>query len=142
MKDYGQGLVDGIQLWGTVCGRQGACEECPIGSLRGAGVSCQDFARQFPAKMLSILKEMNEGEITFYEEYCTRFQSCNLPVEVLAKAACRKAIFEGYLDCEGGDCEACWKERYIADITMERTEEPEEQEESSFSGGFEGLTSI
>ena len=113
-----KGMTEGIRLWGSVCGRQGICEECPIGSLRGAGVSCQDFARQFPGKMLSILQEMDQGELTYYEEFCTRFGSCNLPVEVLAKVTCRKAVFEGYLECEGGDCEACWKERYISDATI------------------------
>jgi hypothetical protein len=116
-NSHQQGMIDAIKLWGTVCGQQGNCETCPIGSLRGANVTCQDFAKQFPAKMLSILKEMNEGEINYYQEYCTRFPECNLPVEVLAECACRKAIFEGYCDCEGGDCKACWEETYIADVT-------------------------
>lgn len=120
-KSHQQGMIDGIELWGTVCGKQGNCEGCPIGSIRGTNVTCQDFARQFPAKMLSILKEMNEGQLTYYEEYCMRFPECNLDLETLAAGTCRKMIFEGYCGCDKADdpaaCEACWKEQYIGDIT-------------------------
>ena len=120
-KSHQQGMIDGIELWGTVCGKQGNCADCPIGSIRGTNVTCQDFARQFPAKMLSILKEMNEGQLTFYEEYCMRFPNCNLDVETLAACTCRKAVFEGFLGCENSSdasaCEACWKETYVADVT-------------------------
>ncbi len=121
-NSYLKGMTDGLQLWGTVCGRQGNCEVCPIGSLRGANVSCQDFARQFPEKMLSILKEMNEGNISFYEEYCMRFPECNLSIEDIAVCACRKAIFEGYVGCENAngqdECVRCWNEKYEGDVTM------------------------
>lgn len=121
-KSYNQGMIDGIKLWGEVCGKEGNCEGCPIGSIRGTNVTCQDFARQFPAKMLSILKEMNEGQLTYYEEYCTRFPECNLSVEELASCTCRKAVFEGFLGCEDADdrtvCENCWKEVYSSDVTM------------------------
>lgn len=120
-KSHQQGMIDGIELWGKTCGRQGTCENCPIGSIRGTNVSCQDFASKFPAKMLSILKEMNEGELSFYEEYCIRFPNCNLDLETLAACTCRKAVFEGYLDCEKASdtaaCEACWREKYVADVT-------------------------
>ena len=127
-KTHQQGMIDGLELWGRVCGR-GVCEECPIGSIRGTNVTCQDFARQFPAKMLSILKEIDEGELTYYEEYCTRFPESNLPIEALAACTCRKVVFEGYLDCdkvndeaiETGDnveiCTECWKEKYVSDVT-------------------------
>lgn len=121
-KSYNQGMIDGIKLWGETCGRQGTCENCPIGSIRGTNVTCQDFAKQFPAKMLSILKEMKEGTLTYYEEYCTRFPECNLTVEELAACTCRKAVFEGYLGCEKADdqsaCEMCWKETYSSDVTV------------------------
>ena len=93
-KSHQQGMIDGIELWGTVCGKQGNCEGCPIGSIRGTNVTCQDFARQFPAKMLSILKEMNEGQLTYYEEYCMRFPECNLDLETLAAGTCRKMILK------------------------------------------------
>lgn len=113
-------MAEALALWGRVCGRQGACEECPIGTLRGANVTCQDFARQFPEKMLSILKEMDKGEITFYEEYCIRFPDANLPIEAVSACMCRRAVFEGVLDCDKSDdeCRACWEEQYKGDVTM------------------------
>lgn len=120
-KSYQQGMIDGLHLWGETCGRQGVCENCPIGSIRGTNVTCQDFARQFPAKMLSILKEMNEGQITFYEEFCLRFPNTNLSVEDLATVSCRKLMFEGYVDCpyteDSDKCLACWNEQYNGDVT-------------------------
>lgn len=117
MSSHEQGMVDGIKLWGEVCGSQGNCDECPIGSIKGVNVTCQDFARQFPAKMLSILKEMSDEDYTYYKEYCTRFPECNMPVEVLADCVCRKAVFEGFTACESGDCVECWKEKYAGDVT-------------------------
>ena len=135
-KSYNQGMIDGLELWGRVCGKQGLCDNCPIGSIRGTNVTCQDFAKQFPAKMLSILKEMDEGELSYYEEYCTRFPECNLTVEELAALSCRKAIFEGYLNCEKFEdstaCEACWKERYTSDIT-EFSEDGDEDDSGSLT---------
>lgn len=116
-NSYNQGEVDAIKLWGEVCGSQANCEQCPIGSIRGTNVTCQDFARQFPAKMLSLLKEMNNEDLTYFKEYCMRFPECNMSVEDLSMCACRKVIFEGYTDCSGGDCVNCWKEKYTGDIT-------------------------
>ena len=115
-KSYRQGKIEALELWGTVCGKEGNCEGCPIGAIRGANVTCQDFARQFPAKMLSILEEMKEGKTTYYNEYCTRFPECNLSAEDLAACACRKAIFEGDTSCEGGDCVECWFDTYVGDV--------------------------
>lgn len=124
-KSYKQGLVDGVALWGRVCGKQGNCEVCPIGSVRGANVTCQDFATQFPAKMVSILTEMDNSEITYFEEYTIRFPECNLPIETLANCACRKAVFEGDLSCTADSeeqCIACWNEIYTGDVTSEGDE--------------------
>lgn len=125
-KTYQQGVIDGISLWGRVCGFQGNCDVCPIGSVRGTGVTCQDFAKQFPAKMASILKEMDEGQLTYYQEFCTRFPNCELPIETLALTTCRKNVFEGVIDCpmldaedDGEACIKCWKEAYVADVTEE-----------------------
>lgn len=126
-KSHQQGMIDGIELWGRVCGKQGNCDGCPIGSIRGTNVTCQDFAKQFPAKMLSILKEMDKGELTYYEEYCTRFPECNLSVDVLSLAMCRKAVFEGFVDCPHADdeeaCLKCWQEVYQGDVTEVSSEE-------------------
>lgn len=139
-KSYNQGMIDGIELWGKGCSGQGDCEDCPIGSVSGANVTCADFARQFPAKMLSILKEMNEDGISYYNEYCMRFPAITMSVDVLASCMCRKTVFEGYLDCPVLDCEAddpeaeekciaCWKEQYIGDKTEEDEDEDEEDDE-------------
>lgn len=120
-KSYQSGIIDGIELWGRVCGRQGACESCPVGAMRGANVTCQDFARQFPEKMVSLLQEMDKKDLTFYEEYCTRFPECNMSIEDLATVSCRKVLFEGYIFCEKtdkSDCIKCWNERYTGDITV------------------------
>lgn len=121
-SSYNKGIEDGLALWGRVCGRQGACESCPVGAMRGANVTCQDFARQFPEKMVSLLQEMDKKGSTFYEEYCTRFPECNIPIEDLAHVACRKVLFEGFIFCEKTDdmsaCIACWNEKYKGDITV------------------------
>lgn len=131
-KTYQQGVIDGIALWGRTCGSQGNCDVCPIGSIRGTGVTCQDFAKQFPAKMASILKEMDEGQLTYYAEYCMRFPSCQLNVDTLALTVCRKTAFEGKVDCEKMDdddaCKACWLEPYQSDVS----EEPESSGDLSF----------
>lgn len=124
-KSYQSGVIDGVQLWGRVCGRKGACESCLVSAMRGANVTCQDFAKQFPEKMVSLLQEMDKKGTTFYEEYCTRFPECNIPIEDLAKMTCRKMIFEGYIYCkkEGADCVKCWNEPYTGDITVTDVDE-------------------
>lgn len=119
-KSYQQGMVDGLELWGRVCGEQSNCDNCPIGLIRGTNVTCQDFARQFPAKMLSLLSEMDAGETTYFNEFCIRFPECNMDVEAVSKLACRRAVFEGYLDCECTDdseCLNCWSKRYVGDVS-------------------------
>lgn len=120
-KSYMQGKVDALQLWGRVCGGQGSCEDCPIGNIRGTNVTCQDFAKQFPQKMLSILTEMDNKEITYYQEYCMRFPDANMDIETLSACLCRKAVFEGYLACDRAEipdaCLECWKQKYVGDVT-------------------------
>ena len=122
MKTYNEGAVDAISMWGRVCGSEGNCVVCPINTLKGAGVSCQEFAAKFPQKMMSILKELDRDDVTYYNEYCMRFPESAMPVEVLAACVCRKAVFEGYLDCEDANnnqaCIDCWRERYTGDVTM------------------------
>ena len=48
-KGFKSGMIAGLELYGRVCGKQANCEQCPVGSIRGTGVTCQDFAKQFPA---------------------------------------------------------------------------------------------
>lgn len=114
---YEQGRIDAIELYGRVCSSQSSCEDCVVSQLKGDSISCQEFMSRFPSKMLSLLTEMDSKEYTYYNEYITRFPNCNLTLEALADIACRKAIFEGYISCEGGDCKTCWKEQYTGDIT-------------------------
>lgn len=116
---YERGLQDGVALWGAVCGSQANCKVCPIGVVRGAGVTCQDFAMHFPQKFISILKDMNQQDYTYFDEYCSRFPESNLNVDDLMQVACRKAIFEGYLECKGGNCKDCWLETYTDDVTVD-----------------------
>lgn len=93
-----------------------------IGQLRGEAVTCQEFMKQFPSKMTSMLTEMDSAEFTCFNEYVTRFPNCNLSLEDLADIVCRKVIFEGFVGCEGGDCKTCWSEKYVGDITMNSNE--------------------
>ena len=115
---YLQGMADGLSLWGDVCGRQANCESCPMNVVRrGANLTCQQLAARYPQKMLSILLEFYKKPYTYFDEYCTRFPECNLDVDDLQKVLCRKAVFEGYCACEGGDCTKCWLEEYTGDVT-------------------------
>ena len=115
------GMIEAVQLWGRTCGRQGACDICPVGAIRGANVTCQEFAEKFPEKFLSILQEMDadEGTYSYYSEFCLRFPECQHPIENVAKIACRRAIFEGDVNCpygDEGDCIACWNAPYEGDV--------------------------
>lgn len=120
-KTYQDGVIDGVALFGRVCAKTGNCENCPVGAIRGAGTTCQDYARNFPKKMVSLLTEMDKEDYTYYNEFSVRFPESNLPVELLALSTCRKAVFEGYLDCpnagEDSACIACWQEQYVSDVT-------------------------
>lgn len=116
---YMQGLEDGLALWGTICGKQANCEECPLSVIRGANVTCQQFAAAYPQKMASILMELSKQKYTYFDEYCTRFPENDLSVDVLKEIMCRKAVFEGYCSCEnsGEACKKCWLEPYVGDVT-------------------------
>lgn len=115
-------MKEALALWGRVCGRQGACDICPVGAIRGTNITCQEFAQKFPDKFLSLLQEMDAKEdgYTYYNEYCVRFPECNQPIENVAQMACRLALFEGGLSCPFGDnadCVACWNTPYVGDIS-------------------------
>lgn len=122
-KSYQQGLIDGVKLWGSGCGKQTGCDVCPIGVIREADMSCQEFARQFPEKFVSMLTDMESEKYTYANEYNLRMPNTNLTVEQMVDLGmCRKMIFEGYTDCEETDCESCWNEQYIGDITEEHSD--------------------
>lgn len=117
-KTYEQGMQDAIQMWGECCGSKAMCTDCPIGIIKG-DVDCTEFAKQFPKKFVSLLKEWkNNGTITYAEEFHSRFPQSPLSTEELTEMGyCRRALFEGYLQCErpSTDCASCWNEKYIAD---------------------------
>lgn len=118
-KSYELGLQDGLAMYGRVCSVQPNCEECNVAVLRGEGLTCQEFMKEFPQKMASFLHEMDTGAHSYFDEYVTRFPNCSQPVEAVADMACRKALFEGDTSCKGGDCVACWKTVYVQDIEDE-----------------------
>ena len=131
-KTFEEGIQEGLKLYGNVCTKMPSCEECPIGQIKGEELTCQEFMKQFPAKMSSLLKEADNEEYTFFDEFVTRFPVCNLPIEELADICCRKAIFEGYTDCQGGDCVECWNQLYIGDVTEDEVDIDEDNEDSEF----------
>lgn len=116
-KTYAQGKADALELYGRVCSRQSSCLDCEIGILRGENMSCQEFMKKFPNKMLSLLTEMDNKEYTYYDEYITRFPACGLVVDDLSAIVCRRCVFEGYVECENTDCKECWLKPYTGDIT-------------------------
>lgn len=122
-KSYEQGKLDGLELYASVCNSQGSCGDCLIGIVKGDDINCQEFISKFPGKALSLLTEMKQVDYSFYNEYCTRFPNCNLSIDELSEVVCRKAIFEGFVGCEGGDCSACWAEKYSSDVTMSDEDE-------------------
>lgn len=115
---------EALQLWGKVCSKQANCEKCPLTLVAGAGVSCQEFAAKYPKKLLSFLKELDKGELTYYEEYVTRMPYVGLSVDDLSTIMCRKVAFEGYVLCQKdqSECKACWQTKYTGDQTVSETE--------------------
>lgn len=128
-KTYEQGIIDGVKLWGDVCKSKENCDRCPIQDIAGANVTCAQFASKFPEKTVSLMQEMHNEDYTYFNEYVTRFPNCTLTVDELAQCACRKALFEGYVECDAEDsdaCVKCWKETYSGDITEIEQTEPDE----------------
>lgn len=124
-KTYSDGMRDMAALWGRVCGRQNACEDCPVMAARGTGMTCHQFAQKFPNKFIPILMEMDKGSATYYSEFCARFPECALSLELLASTTCRKTVFEGVTNCNSEiTCEECWMQKYEGDITEVETEAP------------------
>lgn len=107
-------MSDILKAYGEVCSVRD-CEHCLIGVERG-DLSCAEFLLKFPERATALINQMQNQDVTYYNEFRRRFPSCTISSEILAECACRKAIFEGYLDCENGDCLACWNERYTGDI--------------------------
>lgn len=119
--DYRKGIEKGLQQWGTLCSGFGSCEGCPVHTAKGAEISCQEFAMKFPGMMAKILESAVEGKPrTYYAEYCSRFPNNTMPLDLVARSTCRRAVFEGALDCEVTDdvdaCIACWNKPCLSDV--------------------------
>ena len=82
--------------------------------------------------MSKVLEEAVEGKPrTYYNEYCSRFPNNGMDLELVARSTCRKAVFEGSLDCEVTDdldaCLACWNKPCYSDVESPDTQ-PSESE--------------
>jgi len=122
--EYRKGMADGLKNWGQVCSGQGRCDECPVGVSKGQ-MSCQEFAYKFPEMMANVLEQAASGHVnSYYNEFCVRFPNSAMPVELLARAFCRKAMFEGSFECTVEDdvdaCIACWNKPHYSDVEQEQ----------------------
>lgn len=128
---YESGMIDALSMWGRVCGNEGGCITCPISAVRGTGLTCQEFARKSPDKMLSLLQELDGRKPSYFSEYNLRFPNAQIPLEDLAKVICRKGCFEGYYGCDDYEdiekCKKCWLEPYTGDVTVEEESQLPEQ---------------
>lgn len=129
---YESGMIDALSMWGRVCGNEGGCADCPISVVRGTGITCQEFAKKAPEKMLSLLQELDGKEPTYFSEYNLRFPNAQIPLEDLAGLTCRKVCFEGYFGCHDYNdvdkCIKCWQEHYTGDVTVDQDELEVEEE--------------
>ncbi|MCH5339351.1 MAG: zinc ribbon domain-containing protein [Acetatifactor sp.] len=132
---YESGMIDALSMWGRVCGNEGGCADCPIFAVRGTGLTCQEFAKKSPEKMVSLLQELDKRPVTYYSEYNLRFPNSQLTLEDLAGVTCRKVAFEGYFGCDDFDniekCKQCWSEPYTGDVTVEK-ELPEQVSNTAY----------
>lgn len=109
-SDFVRGVKEGLRLYGSACS-QNECSECPLGGVVGAG-NCNEVMRDFPEKAAEALIPLLQKPLSYYNVYCMRFPKTDMGVEDLSESVCRKIIFDGDDSCEGGDCEACWRETY------------------------------
>ena len=132
-KTYEQGMEDGVQLFGKVCTKMGNCANCPVGEVRGEQISCPAFAKQFPKKMVSLLKSADDADYTYYDEFVTRFPNNGTDVETLATNVCRQFVFGGVanfvcdkdVEADPSVCVDCWLKHYEEDVAPDETVEEE-----------------
>lgn len=117
-KTYTEGMEDAVKIWGTVCeGRD--CHECAVGVVKGDDITCQEFAKKFPKKFVSLLLDQQKQGISYVNEFNIRFPNNPMSAEDLAEMGiCRRAIFEGYLDCPkpSSECVQCWNKLFVEDV--------------------------
>lgn len=110
--EFVRGYAKALREYGTVCGSQANCSECPIGRQLAEGIDCTEYMRKFPEQFANILSTINKRPLTYFEVYCLRFPVNRMGLTDTAEMLCRKAIFEGTAQCDSGDCRACWNEPY------------------------------
>lgn len=134
------GMIKAAEMYGTVCSSRN-CEDCAVGIVKGSGLTCAEFAKQFPKKFVSLLWDESQDGLTYAEEYQTRFPESDVNLEMLiAMGMCRKAIFEGDISCEIAseeNCKQCWTTRYITDTEVDMTVQEEEDSGVHFEYGVE-----
>jgi hypothetical protein len=126
-QGYDKGYVEALKDFGTACTSTN-CISCPIATLKGTELTCMEFMRKFPSKFASMLQFMTNKEQTYLTEYRLRFPDCVLTDDEIPNEICRKLIFEGNNECQGGDCKACWSEAYEG-MDSESIDETEEDDE-------------
>lgn len=115
---YTNGLIEGVRLLGGVCSRYGDCDLCPVGKVRGTGMTCHQFAMSQPEKMLSLLQEADRN-LTYCDEYNIRFPNADADIDYLAEILCRRCVFEGETTCKVTNneiCRKCWGCVYVGDV--------------------------
>lgn len=116
-KTYEDGMIDMATMFGTVCESKSVCEECSVGVMKGE-LSCQEFAKKYPKKFASLIKDQFEHGITYADEFNIRFPKNPITAKDLAELGiCRRALFEGYLNCDkpSSFCKDCWESLYVED---------------------------
>lgn len=117
---YNRGYVNALQDFGNFC--TGYCTECPMLDVKGTELTCQEFMAEFPEKFASLM-ELTAGEQqTYLSEFRKRFKENAMTIEELSTNLCRKLVFGGNTDCQGGDCRACWLEQYEDDVDSDYEE--------------------
>ena len=123
---YNQGFQMGLYAYGKVCNAQSSCADCPLSEVIGH-TPCKEYITQHPEKVQAALEDLVDEPTTYLSEFTLRFPSNYMPLEVLAQTTCRKAFFEGTVQCDHADdedldaCMRCWLEPYEGDIQLDES---------------------
>lgn len=120
---FNDGFQMGLYAYGKICLAQTSCEDCALSEVIG-DVTCKEFMIEHPDKMQGAIEQLLDEPKTYLSEFVLRFPNNYMPLEVLAQTCCRKAIFEGTVQCDCADdtdlseCMKCWLEPYEGDIQL------------------------
>lgn len=125
---YNRGFQMALYGFGKMCGAYTSCEDCPLKKVAG-DIDCKEFLYKHPEKVQKVLEDFIDEPVTYLAEFALRFPNNFMPFELLAMSCCRKAIFEGTVECDhAGDenpeaCMKCWCEPYAGDIQLDENGE-------------------